>query len=248
VTVVAESWGIEIRLNPAMRLCMFHPNEQPMERGWVGRIDGDRVLHLAAQTLQSFFLGGGGAREHAEYLLDEVTLLVPVIYPPAVRVFDAQAMFEFANPMAVRGPGTVVACPPGAETLTLLARLAAVIGAEGAIGGFSLFADWRAPRASPPKDRDFCSVLGPVVVTPDELDSATVAVTVRVDGAERLRDSFAAFDWELARAMASAGTELRPGDVLASPSLGGLAGVGPGSAVELDVKDIGVLETSVGGS
>jgi len=227
---------------------MFHPNEQPMERGWVGRIDGDRVLHLAAQTLQSFFLGGGGAREHAEYRLDEVTLLVPVIYPPAVRVFEAQTTFEFANPMAVRGPGPVVARPAGAETLTLLPRLAAVIGADGAIGGFSLFADWRAPGNAQPKDRDFCSVLGPVVVTPDELDGATFAVTVRVGGEERLRDSFAGFDWELARALAAAGTELRPGDILASPSLGGLEEIGPGSNVELDVKDIGVLETSVGGS
>ena len=71
-----------------MRLCMFHPNDNPLERGWVGRIDGDRVLHLAAQTLQSFFLGGGGAREHAEYPLAEVTLLVPVQYPPTVRIVD----------------------------------------------------------------------------------------------------------------------------------------------------------------
>ena len=69
---------------------MFHPNDNPLERGWVGRIDGDRVLHLAAQTLQSFFLGGGGAREHAEYALAEVTLLVPVQYPPTVRVFDGR--------------------------------------------------------------------------------------------------------------------------------------------------------------
>src|SRR5260221_11839569 len=112
-----------------MRLCMFHPNDNPLDRGWVGRIDGNRVLHLAAQTLQSFFLGGGGAREHAEYRLDEGTLLVPVIYPPAVRVFDAQEMFEFANPMAVRGPGAVAARPAGTATLTLLPRLAAVIGA-----------------------------------------------------------------------------------------------------------------------
>ena len=80
-----------------MRLCMFHPNDNPMERGWVGRIDGDRVLHLAAQTLQSFFLGGGGAREHAEYPLAEVTLLVPVQYPPTVRIFAADGSFRFAE-------------------------------------------------------------------------------------------------------------------------------------------------------
>lgn len=235
-------------MNASVRLCMFHPNDQPMERGWVGRIDGDRVLHLAAQTLQSFFLGGGRAREHAEYRLDGVTLLVPVIYPPAVRVFDAQTEFAFANPTAVRGPATVVTRPAGAETLTLLPRLAAVIGADGAIGGFSLFADWRAPTNAPPKDRDFGSLLGPVVVTPDELAGTPFTATVRVDGDERLRDSFTGFDWELARALAAAGTELRPGDILASPSLGALGEVGPGATVELDVSDLGMLETTVGRS
>ena len=91
-----------------MRLCMFHPNDNPMERGWVGRIDGDRVLHLAAQTLQSLFLGGGGAREHAEYALADVTLLVPVQYPPTVRIFEEDGSFAFANATAVVGPNVPV--------------------------------------------------------------------------------------------------------------------------------------------
>jgi hypothetical protein len=64
-----------------MRLCMFHPLDHPMERGWVGRIDGGRVVHLAAQTLQSFFTGGGTAREHAEYPRVDVRLLAPVLHP-----------------------------------------------------------------------------------------------------------------------------------------------------------------------
>ncbi|MEP6893842.1 MAG: fumarylacetoacetate hydrolase family protein, partial [Gaiellaceae bacterium] len=227
---------------------MFHPNEQPMERGWVGRIDGDRVLHLAAQTLQSFFLGGGGAREHAEYRLDGVTLLVPVIYPPAVRVFESQHAFEFANPMAVRGPAAVVVPPAGVETLTLLPRLAAVIGAEGAIGGFSLFADWRAPGRPHPKDRDFSSVLGPVVATPDELGHTRLALTARVNGVEWLDSASLGFDWDVAREFAAAGTELRTGDILVAPALGVVEGLVPGATVELDVPEIGVLATSVGGT
>src|SRR5262249_3012089 len=105
-----------------VRLCMFHPNDTPMERGWVGRIDGERVLHLAAQTLVSFFLGGGGAREHAEYQLDSVTLLVPVLYPPSVRVFESQDAFVFANPAAVSGPGAAALPPGGAQALTLVPR------------------------------------------------------------------------------------------------------------------------------
>ena len=67
-----------------MRLCMFTPLERDLRRGWPGRIEGDRVIQLAAQTLQAFFTGGGAAREHGEYRLDEVRLLAPVQRPPSL--------------------------------------------------------------------------------------------------------------------------------------------------------------------
>ena len=76
---------------------MFSPVELDLERGWPGRIDGDRVIQLAAQTLQSFFTGGGGAREHAEYPLADVVLRAPVLHPPSVRIFDEDGDFRFAN-------------------------------------------------------------------------------------------------------------------------------------------------------
>ena len=65
---------------------MFTPLERGLERGWPGRIEGDRVVQLAAQTLQAFLAGGGHAREHAEYRLDDVRLLAPVPQPPALRL------------------------------------------------------------------------------------------------------------------------------------------------------------------
>ena len=85
-----------------MKLCMFTPLEHEI-RGWPGRIEGDRVIQLAAQTLEAFFTGGGNAREHAEYPLDEVRLLAPVQRPPSVRDFYA---FEehVRNARAVTGP------------------------------------------------------------------------------------------------------------------------------------------------
>ena len=67
---------------------MFTPRERDLERGWPGRIDGDRVIQLAAQTLQAFFTGGGSAREHDVFPLADVVLSVPVLHPGAVRVFD----------------------------------------------------------------------------------------------------------------------------------------------------------------
>ena len=83
---------------------MFHPAGMPLERGWVGRIEGDEVVHLASQTLQHLFTGGGTARDHARYPLAGVELLVPLPSPPSIRVFDASGSFEFANPAAVVGP------------------------------------------------------------------------------------------------------------------------------------------------
>lgn len=174
---------------------MFTPANSDLERGWPGRIDGDTVVQLAAQTLQSFFAGGSSAREHAVYPLSEVRFRAPVLEPPAVRIFDDAGSFIFANPTAIRSPGSEIPRPRG--RLDAATRLAAVIGAEGAIAGWTGLVEWRAPDLAPPKDRDFALLLGPVVET-------------------ELADEF---DWEAARALAAANTRLRPGDLLAGPVL-----------------------------
>ena len=179
-----------------MRLCMFTPAEAALERGWPGRIDGDSVVQLAAQTLQAFFSGGSTAREHAEYRLDDVLLRAPVLEPPSVRRFGSSASFTFCNPAAIRSPGAEIPRPHG--RLDAAARLAAVIGAEGAIGGFTGLVEWRAPELQAPKDCDFALLLGPVVEM------------------EPVDDRF---DWEAACALAAANTRLRPGDLLAGPVL-----------------------------
>ena len=225
-------------MNSPVRLCMFHPNDNPMERGWVGRVDGDRVLHLAAQTLQSFFLGGGGAREHAEYPLAQVTLLVPVLYPPTVRLFDAQEEFAFANATAVTGPGAVVR-GPAAPAHDAAARRRCDRGRPAdrrlfAAGGVA------RPGAPAPKDRDFALVLGPVVVTEDELAPDRIGSPCATSGGERMRAIAPPFDWERARSFAAAGTMLRPGDMLAAPAAGSVEAVSGG--VELDAAGIGVLQ------
>lgn len=203
---------------------MFHPVGHPMERGWVGRIDRDRVVHLAAQTLQSFFTGGGTAREHAEYRLEETVLLAPVLHPPSIRIFDAQASFAFANPAAVVGPGAVVSGPT--SSLVAHPHVAAIMGAGGEIGGFTVLAEWRALGSEPPKDRDFALGLGPAVVTSGAGASA--------DG----------FDWLAAVEFAAAGTALHPGDILAAPASEPIVGE-PGRVVAVPIEGIGALEQRV---
>ena len=230
---------------------MFHPVGHPLERGWVGRVDGDRVVQLAAQTLQSFFTGGGSAREHAEYPLAEVALLAPVLHPPSIRVFDEQDGCAFANPAAILGPGaTIAAARAPSDTvsqgrLALVPRLAAVIGADGEPGAFTILAEWRDPARRPPKDRDFALGLGPVAVTVDELQPDGLAIAVRVDSTERPRGRFSGFDWPAAVSLAAEGTKLYPGDLLAGPGAVLVEEIAPGSRVELEVDGIGVLEQRI---
>ena len=172
---------------------MFSPKGRNLERGWPGRVEGDHVVQLAAQTLQSYFASGSSAREHASYALDAVLLRAPVLEPPAIRVFEDERSFTFGNPTAVRSPGSEIPRPAG--RLDAAARVVAVIGAEGAIAGWTGLIEWRAPELAAPKDRDFALLLGPAV----ETEAA--------DG----------FDWEAARALAADNTRLRPGDLLAGP-------------------------------
>jgi len=200
-----------------MKLCMFSPLEHEV-RGWPGRIEGDRVIQLAAQTLEAFFTGGGNAREHAEYPLDEVTLVAPVLHPPAVRLFDSVRDFAFGNPAAIRSPGQEATRPGGADGIEALVRPTAVIGAEGRPGGYTILGELRALGHEPPKDRDFALFLGPWVETEPGQDL---------------------YDWDALVARAAANTHLRSGDLVAAPAVQvAELDVGP---FELAVDGLGVL-------
>jgi len=175
-----------------MKLCMFSTRDPFLERGWPGRLDGDRVIQLAAQTLQSFFTGGGQAREHAAYPLADIVFRAPVLHPPSIRVFDDTGDFAFANPAAIRAIGEEPGVP-GAEQH--VERVAAIIGADGAIGGFTPFLEWVAPQLHGAKQHDFALTLGPVVTTPDE-------------------DVPPGVDWDRLVAHAAENTALYPGDLI----------------------------------
>jgi fumarylacetoacetate (FAA) hydrolase len=266
---------------------MFSPKNRDLERGWPGRIEGDRVIQLAAQTLQSFFTGGGQAREHNEFQLEDVVLRAPILHPPSIRDFyafeqhvrtvrslrdlDVPAewyelpVFYFSNAAAVYGPGDEIPYPEGTDELDYELELAAVIGADEQIAGFTVLNDWSArdlQRAEmkvglgPAKGKDFATSLGPIVVTTDEFDGSAGTMIARVNGEERSRGSVADMhhSWRAIRDQAARNTRLRPGDVLGSGTVGGGCvlelGDGrwlrPGDTVELEVEGIGVLRNVVG--
>jgi 2-keto-4-pentenoate hydratase/2-oxohepta-3-ene-1,7-dioic acid hydratase in catechol pathway len=204
---------------------MFSPRDRDLPRGWPGRLEDDRVVPLAALTLQAFFTGGGTAREHAVYALDEVVLRAPVLHPPSIRVFSADGDFTFANPASVVGPDEPVRLPAGASAVEPELRLAAVIGAEGAIGGFTLVNDWIASELPGAKARDFATSVGPVVVTPDELAVGP--------------------EWLEYLERAGRNTRLLPGDILAGPGVRDGVVVRAGAVGEVAVDGIGVLRNPV---
>jgi fumarylacetoacetate (FAA) hydrolase len=265
---------------------MFTPRELQLQRGWPGLIEGDVVYQLAAQTLESFFTGGGTARRHAEYALADVDFRAPVLHPPSVRDFYAfeqhvktarasrgQDMpeewyeipvFYFSNPAAIYGPEQDIPYPMETHELDYELELAAIIGADGRIGGFTVMNDWSARDLQrkemrvglgPSKGKDFATSLGPVVVTPDEFDGASGTMVARVNGEERSRGSLADMyhSWDTIVAHAARNTHLRPGDVLGSGTVGTgcILELGDGrwlqrgDVVELEVEGIGVLRNRI---
>jgi fumarylacetoacetate (FAA) hydrolase len=184
--------------------------------------------------------------------------------------YEAPA-FYFSNPASIHGPGEPVRRPPATRQLDFELEIAAVIGGDGQIAGFTLMNDWSARDVQreevtvllgPHKAKDFATSLGPWLVTPDELayrdGRLHLEARALVNGAEVGRGDAAAkrFTWPELVAHAARDTRLRPGDVLGSGTLergcllelGPLPGdrwIEPGDVVTLEAEGLGALETPV---
>ncbi|GAB3198020.1 fumarylacetoacetate hydrolase family protein [Geodermatophilus arenarius] len=162
-------------------------------------------------------------------------------------VWFQQPVFYFTNPAAVRGTGEPVPVSPGSAAFDYEVEVAAVVGrggsdltpeqAEAAIAGYTVFVDWSARDVQgvesqvglgPAKGKDGATTLGPVLVTPDELEpyrsgaGYALRMAAAVDGVEQGGGSWADIHWSFGQmlAYASRGTELRPGDVVGSGTVG----------------------------
>lgn len=248
-----------------------------------------RVREVAAPSMVDWLGGLGREAAGPDHALGDVALLAPVPEPPSVRDFFAfeghvatgwrlrggeippawyeAPVFYFSNPASIRGPGEPVARPAATQALDFELEVAAVIGADGEIAGFTLMNDWSArdvQRAEmtvglgPAKGKDFATSLGPWLVTPDELPyedgRLRVEATVTVNGRELTRTSGAEQHWSWPELVAHAArdTSLRPGDVLGSGTLNrgcllelGEPWIEPGDVVVLEAEGLGRLETPV---
>ncbi len=102
------------------------------------------------------------------------------------------------NPDSVIGPEDPIPYPNYTQKLDLEPEIGIVVGREGrdltldeaadAIAGYTIFIDCSARDGQerepfgPSKRKDFCNVLGPCLVTPDEIGEGNLTVRVIVDG------------------------------------------------------------------
>ena len=163
---------------------------------------------------------------------------------------------------AVIGPGDSIVYPPGVGRLDPEAELAAVIGtaarnvpvseAGGHIFGFTCLNDVTA-RDLQARDKQwtrsksfdtFCPI-GPWIET--EIDPGNLAVRLRVNGETRQDSTTARLIFPVAELVSfiSSVMTLVPGDVIATGTPSGIAPVGIGDVVEVEIEGIGVLQNMV---
>lgn len=187
------------------------------------------------------------------------------------RVWYEQPTYYKCNRFSVVGHETDVIWPKGAELMDYECEIAVVIGRTGKdipreramehVFGYTIFNDMTArdlqsretaAYLGPAKGKDFDTgnVLGPVIVTSDELDDPyNLTMISRVDGVEwgrgSTRDMY--HRWEDVIAHISKNETLHAGEVIGSGTVGNGCGLEQGrflhegALVELEVSGIGTL-------
>ncbi|TCP55031.1 2-keto-4-pentenoate hydratase/2-oxohepta-3-ene-1,7-dioic acid hydratase in catechol pathway [Tamaricihabitans halophyticus] len=202
--------------------------------------------------------------------------------PEIPPLWFEQPVFYFTNPAAVHGPDETIAISPGSRSFDYEVEVAAVIGraggnlapgeAEAHIAGYTVFCDWSARDVQahestiglgPAKGKDSATSIGPVLVTPDELEpyrkgnGYQLAMRASVNGQDYGGGSWADIYWSFGEmlAYASRGTTLVPGDVIGSGTVGtgcilelsGLHGgerypyLLPGDTVRVEIAELGAI-------
>ncbi len=191
-------------------------------------------------------------------------------------IFETTPLYYKANRMAVVGHETDVVRPEGCNMLDYELELGIVIGRQGRdiarekaldhVFGFTVFndvsaRDLQAPEMTgglgPAKGKDFDTgnVMGPCLVTIDEVDPHDMAMIARVNGEEISRGSTSQMDHKIEDAIAyvSRGETIYPGEIIGSGTvpLGCLLehkrALADGDVVELEIEGIGVLRNRIVG-
>jgi fumarylacetoacetate (FAA) hydrolase len=168
--------------------------------------------------------------------------------------FDQYPIFYFTNHNAIQGPGEIRCMPDHFEKLDFELEASIVIGKKGRnikaaeadnyIAGYMIMNDMSARtlqmeemklNLGPAKGKDFSTVIGPMLVTPDELESYKVpakeghtgnnynlTMKCRVNGVEVSSGNMGDMDWTFAEIIerCAYGADILAGDVIGSGTVG----------------------------
>lgn len=171
-----------------------------------------------------------------------------------IEEFDQYPIFYFTNHNSIQGPGEIKCMPDHFDKLDFELEAAIVIcqpgrnipaeHADAFIGGLMIMNDMSARtlqmeemklNLGPAKGKDFATVIGPMLVTLDELQhleippkdghvgkSWNMTMTCKVNGVEVSRGNLGDMDWTFAEIIerCSYGVNLFPGDVIGSGTVG----------------------------
>ena len=168
--------------------------------------------------------------------------------------FDQYPIFYFTNHNSIQGPGDIFCMPDHFEKLDFELEVAIVICKHGRnipaaeadeyIGGLMIMNDMSARKLQmeemllnlgPAKGKDFSTVVGPMLVTLDELEQYEVAckenhtgkswnltMKCNVNGVQVSEGNVSDMDWTFAEIIerCSYGVDLYPGDIIGSGTVG----------------------------
>jgi fumarylacetoacetate (FAA) hydrolase len=171
-----------------------------------------------------------------------------------IAEFDQYPIFYFTNHNAIQGPGPIPCMPDHFKKLDFELEAAVVICKKGRnikaeeadqyIGGYMIMNDMSARtlqmeemllNLGPAKGKDFSTVIGPMLVTPDELEAYKIPakpghignaynlkMTCKVNGIQVSEGNMGDMDWTFAEIIerCAYGVDILPGDVIGSGTVG----------------------------
>ena len=229
------------------------------------RIDNARLLApLRPRSLRDFLTFEGHLKN----------ALVRLGRPIPDEWYTVPAYYK-GMPDTVIGPEAEIPWPPYTSRLDHELELAAIIGREGKdiprdraldhVFGYTIWNDLSArdvqtrelPIGMGPakaKDWDGSNVLGPCIVTADEIDPVNVRMTVRINGEVWGQETTANMHHTFADliAYASQAQTIYPGEVFGSGTISGGSGIEldrslqEGDVIEMEAEGIGLLRNRIG--
>ena len=191
------------------------------------------------------------------------------------EVWYQQPIYYKANRFSVAESGKDIVWPAYSEIMDFELEMACIIGKKGKdiskddahehIFGYTIYNDFSARDAQmlesqgmlgPAKGKDFedSVILGPVIVTKDELnDPYNLRMQARVNGETWCDNNSNTIHWKFSDMIAhiSMGETLHPGEVIGSGTVGLGCGLehlrflNDGDIVELEIDQIGVISNKV---